>query len=132
MDDPIKIIFKYKNAKRTIQYNTYIFIGLIDDTIKKILMKMKDLTIYDSFIVLSKKEIKTLTDFYGEFWYLKFFNTYHIAHWFSLFKQDKEYNKNIIELFGKEWFNKHIYKNVFDTQTKFEYGETIEENYLCH
>ena len=27
MDDPIKIIFKYKNNNRRTQYHTYIFIG---------------------------------------------------------------------------------------------------------
>ena len=41
MNDPIKIIWKYKNNNRRTQYNTYIFIGDVSKSIKKILDKSK-------------------------------------------------------------------------------------------
>ena len=37
MDDPIKIIFKYKNNNKQYQYNINIFIGKVSDKILKIL-----------------------------------------------------------------------------------------------
>ena len=40
MNDPLKIIHKYKNNNRRTQYNVNIFIGLIDNVTMKILNKL--------------------------------------------------------------------------------------------
>ena len=59
MKDPIKIIHKFKNNNRSIQYNTYIFIGnLVNEEIKNILSIIKDKDLFNSLISLNKKKIK--------------------------------------------------------------------------
>ena len=51
MNNPVKIIYKYKNNKNRIQYQLYIFIGsLVDSNIVKILNKIKNLNFYDTLI----------------------------------------------------------------------------------
>ena len=78
MKEPIKIIWKYKNENRRIQYNMYIFIGNVSNDIKKILESITELTLYETFIKIDKVNYVKLEKFYGEKWYLHFFNTYHI------------------------------------------------------
>ena len=51
MDDPIKIIFKYKNNNRRIHYHMYVFIGDIPTNISKNLKKIQDKQLYESFII---------------------------------------------------------------------------------
>ena len=80
MDDPIKIIYKYKNNNRRNQYNIYIFIGNVPNNIMSILDKIQNLNFYNTLIKLSDKEINILEKQYGTHWYKKFFNTYHINH----------------------------------------------------
>ncbi len=44
MNDPIKIIFKYKNNLKKVQYHIYIFIGdIVDTATMKILNKIEKL-----------------------------------------------------------------------------------------
>ena len=60
MDQPIKIIHKYKNNYRKIQYNVYIFLGqLVSNNIKKILEKIQNTKLYESLMDLELNEIKT-------------------------------------------------------------------------
>ena len=81
MDEPIKLIYKYKNNNGKQQYNIYIFIGkLIDKKVVDILEKIKNLNLYDTLIQLNDIEIKILEKIYKEYWYEKFFNNYHINH----------------------------------------------------
>ena len=48
-DNPIKIIWKYKNSNKRIQYNTYIFVGnMVSKDIMNILNDIKE--------ILSKKD----------------------------------------------------------------------------
>jgi len=79
MKDPIKIIHKFKNNNRRIQYKVYIFIGsLIPNDIYKLLESIKDKDFYTSLNSLSIADYNKLVNFYGEFWYEKFFISYHI------------------------------------------------------
>ena len=49
MNDPIKLIYKYKNLNKRTQYQLFIFLGyMVSSNIKKILEKIKDLNFYDS------------------------------------------------------------------------------------
>jgi hypothetical protein len=108
MDDPIKIIFKYKNANRRVHYNTYVFIGDIPNNILKILKKIEDKQLYESLIALSPEEIKVITKYYGAKWYNKFFNTYHINHSIDLIRKNKKNQDGLIDKYGKEWYDEHI------------------------
>ena len=66
MNDAIKIIFKYKNNNRRTQYQIYIFVGDVSNNILKVLKKIQDLSFYDTFINLTKEEIK-LKEFAQEY-----------------------------------------------------------------
>jgi hypothetical protein len=108
MNDPVKVIWKYKNNNRRIQYLTYIFIGIIPKDIEIILNKIADLKFYDTLIKLSKHEYKKLENYYGEKWYLKFFNTLHINYTISIIKDSIPQSKELIEKYGSDWVKKHI------------------------
>ena len=73
MNDPIKVIWKYKNNNRRVQYNMYIFIGNQTGDIDPVLNKIEKLNLYDSLIKLNKSEHKQISEKYGERWYEKFF-----------------------------------------------------------
>lgn len=67
MKNPLKIIHKFKNNNRRIQYKVYIFIGnIIDDSLMKILNNIQDKDLLTTFNLLSTKEIKELESFYGK------------------------------------------------------------------
>ena len=49
MNDPIKIIHKYKNNNRKVQYHCYIYVGeFLPDKLKKILNKIEKTDLYKS------------------------------------------------------------------------------------
>lgn len=121
MNDPIKIIWKYKNNNRKIQYQLYIFIGAIPKELENILKKIKELNLYDSFIELSKSEYNKLKNFYGKKWYLKFFNTYHVNSIINNIKESPSQKKELINKFGSEWYTEHI-KNFKLTEKKLFYS----------
>ena len=78
MKNPIKIIHKFKNDNKYIQYKVYIFVGnLIDDSLMKILKYIEDKDLLTTFNLLSTKEIKQLESYYGEKWYEFFFISDH-------------------------------------------------------
>ena len=83
MENPKKIIFKFKNKNRRIQHACYIFLGsLVTDNIKNILEKIKEKNLYDTLISISKKDVKILEEKYGIYWYKNFFNFYHLEYEF--------------------------------------------------
>ena len=53
MNDPIKVIFKYKNNNK-VQYGLYIFTGIVPSKIKTILDNISDLDFYKTLISISK------------------------------------------------------------------------------
>ena len=71
--NPIKIIHKYKNNNRRIQYIIYIYIGsFIDEEIDNILESIKKKNLFDTFNTLSKTKIDKLESIYGPYWYQSF------------------------------------------------------------
>ena len=65
MNNPIKLIYKYKNLNRRVQYQLFIFIGFnIPENIKKILLKIEKLNFNDSILKLDNKEIEVLIKYY--------------------------------------------------------------------
>jgi hypothetical protein len=106
---PIKIIHKYKNNNRRIQYTIYIFIGsTIDDSIDAILESIKKKNLFDTFNILSKNKIEQLESIYGTDWYKCFFNRYHIIEQFNSIMKNSNKLKVIENKMGKEWITTHI------------------------
>ena len=77
MNEPIKIIHKYKNRNRKIQYNVLIFVGnLLSEATNKVLKKIKDKNLYDTLTELNDRDLEILNKEYGNKWYKYFFITY--------------------------------------------------------
>jgi hypothetical protein len=107
--NPLKIIHKFKNNNRRIQYIQYIFIGsFISDEVNDILESIKTKNFFDTINTLSKNKINILELAYGQFWYQSFFNRYHMIDQFnSILKNSNK--RHIIETkMGTEWFVKHV------------------------
>ena len=112
MDNPVKIIYKYKNNKNRIQYQLYIFIGsLIDNNVIKILTKIQKLSFYDTLIYLTSKDIELLNKYYGDKWYYKLFILNHIKTSINSINNNNQMKNTLIEKLGKEWFDNHILIN---------------------
>jgi len=107
-NQPIKLIWKYKNNNRRIQYNTYIFIGDVPKDINRILENIQDYTLYETFAKLSKQDYNTLEKYYGAYWYRSFFNTYHINAILLNIRDNKIQKKELGDKFGKDWISLHI------------------------
>ena len=58
MNDPIKVIWKYKNNNRRQQYLIYIFLGEVPANIMKILKKIENLNFYDTLFDCEIHEIR--------------------------------------------------------------------------
>ncbi len=109
MKDPIKIIHKFKNNNRRIQYKVYIFIGsLVPKEITKILESITDKDLYTTLNTLSKNDYLELEKLYGEYWYEKFFISYHINAQRNSINTTSAKKKSIESKYGKEWYGKHI------------------------
>ena len=109
MKDPIKIIHKFKNNNRRIQYKVYIFIGsLIPKEIFKILESITDKDFYTSLNTLTTNEYSELEKLYGEYWYEKFFISHHISAQRKIIDLTGIKKKSIESKYGKVWYNKHI------------------------
>jgi hypothetical protein len=62
MSVPIKIIHKFKNNNRRIQYIQYIFIGSnVNEDVMNILNSIANKTFYDTIDSLSKNKLDLLT-----------------------------------------------------------------------
>jgi hypothetical protein len=109
MDDPIKIIWKYKNANQRVQYSTYVFIGnKVPKDIMDILNKISELNFYDTLVTLAKSDYTKMNLFYGNKWYEKFFNVYHIDLTIDIIRESSVQKKELEEKFGSEWYEKNI------------------------
>ena len=80
MKDPIKIIHKFKNNNRRIQYKVYIYVGnMIPKNIMKILESFENKDFFTTLNTISKNDYSEMEKFYGNKWYEKFFLSYHIT-----------------------------------------------------
>ena len=121
MEDPIKVIYKYKNINHRVQYQLFIFVGfLLESNIIKIINKIKDLNFYESITELNDRDYKELIKFYGDKWYIKFFINIHIQTSINLILKTPQKKKSIINKHGKEWYNLHI--NKFKDSKKMMYS----------
>ena len=109
MNNPLKIIHKYKNNNRRIQYLLYILVGSqLSDDIINILNSIKNKTFYDSINLLSKKNLDLLQNFYGKYWYKKLFISVNLNSEINLIKKNTNNKQSIINKLGKEWYKIHI------------------------
>lgn len=128
MDDPIKIIFKYKNNNRRTQHHLYIFVGNVAPKIMSILNSIKDKSLYDSLISLDKSDYTKLEKQYGTFWYKKFFNTYHILHTINNIRNNKSQQKELTDKYGKDWFKNHIEEHkLIDEKVYYNYASVVKD-----
>ena len=109
MNNPVKIIYKYKNNKNRVQYQLYIFIGsLVDDNVVKILNKIQNLNFYDTLIYLTSKDIEILIKYYGDKWYYKLFIFNHIKDSIITINNNIQMKNTLITKIGKEWVSEHL------------------------
>jgi len=124
MNNPVKIIHKFKNNNRRIQYIQYIFIGSnVDDDIMNILESIKNKTFYEVYDVLSKNKLDMLSKYYGDKWYTYFFNRYHLVDQFNTIMKNTQKKKTIESKMGQEWFNLHLGSPLFK-KISYSYAST--------
>jgi hypothetical protein len=130
LNDPIKIIHRYKNKNRKNQLLVYIFLGdLLADDLLKILEKIKKLDFIDTINKLSKKDFNLLEDYYGNNWYNFFFISNHIENSINKIKNSFSIKKEIINNRGKDWYEKHIDTEITSKKIKSfasNYQELVE------
>merc|ERR1711998_67371 len=122
MDNPIKLIYKYKNLNKRIQYQLFIFVGfLINEDVKKTLLKIERLNFFDTLMKISKNELKLLEETYGDNWFLKIFITENVKQSINLIDKSPQKKKEIINKFGKEWFEKNINLDLFFEKSMYSH-----------
>lgn len=129
MLDPVKLIFKYKNNHRRIQYQVFIFLGNheISEELKKLHAKIQEWSLIETFLGLSSKESQLLNKEYGEHWYRKLFISHHILATFDTIRNNPLKKKEIVAKFGQPWYERHIATTTFLDQTFFNYQAIVKE-----
>lgn len=127
MDDPVKIIYKYKNNNKRIQYHVYIFIGNVSKKVERALDSITELSFLETLEKISDNDLKALVDYYGEYWYKKIFISYHLTNIIAQVNRDTDSIKKITKRYGDEWVNKHIKNfNLIDEKLYFSYDSIIK------
>lgn len=109
MRPPIKIIHKYKNNQNYVGYKIYIFLGpSVDEKVKSVLGKIKNLSFEESLIALSKADFEVLNETYGDKWYYFFFNKHHLLRSKNLVKKNASTMAAIKRKLGEKWINTHL------------------------
>ena len=130
MKDPIKIIHKFKNNNKRIQYKLYIFVGsLLSDEIKKILNIIQNKDFFNSLIVLSNKQFEILENFYGKKWFEFFFVSHHLKSQFKQIENTPQKKKQLITKFGNEWYEKNINVTNFK-KISYSFADIYYDNLL--
>jgi len=80
--------------------------------------------------MLNKLEYKTMEEYYGLKWYLKFFNIYHVNHIINNINNTTSQKEELINKYGEQWFEMHIQKfNIIDKKIIYSYeGKLIHDN----
>jgi len=122
-----KIIYKYKNINRNVQYDIFIFLGNTDKDIIKILDIIKNYNFFDVLTKLNINDHETLIKYYGLKWYNNFFNYYHIKYTYD------DIIKNNMKTFIIKNLNDKLYNQYFlnfsdKINVKFGYNDIINNN----
>ena len=130
MKDPIKIIHKFKNNNKRIQYKVYIFIGnILPDEIINILEIIKNKDFFSSLIILSNKQVNILKNYYGETWYTKFFISYHLNDQIKMIESSPSKKKEIENKYGKDWYKQHINREYIQ-RISYSFANSYYDNLL--
>ena len=127
--EPIKLLYQYKNNNKKIEYQIFIFVGIIGNRYKSILEKIKDLDIYDTLKEISIEDEKKLSKGFGEFWIAKLFNKYHISGFINKIENNDEIKKVILNKFEEGWLVKFVNKfksDVIFKKVNYSYAELIK------
>lgn len=123
LNSPYKIIYKVNNKNNKRQYYTYIFVGDVKKSIKDIIIKFQNLSLYETLDKINKKEYELLTDFYNTvYWFKYYFNKYHIND----FLKKKDIKK------FEEKFSVKFPKFNLSLNHKFTYGYLINRKQTIH
>ena len=122
MNDPIKLIYKYKNLNKRIQYQLFIFLGFnISNEIKLILEKIKNLNFYDALMELSVKEYEKLQNYYGDLWFKNFYTIENLELSINLIEKNSQKKKEIDKKFGKDWIINIKNKKIYDDKKMYSF-----------
>lgn len=132
MNEPIKIIYKFKNDNRKPQYHIYIFVGQVPKNISIILEKIRKLSLQETLSVLNLNDITELNNYYGQKWYSFFFNKYHLFHSFNEINHNEQTLATLIKKFGEEWVEENIRSTEIKEGSKYTYGNIIHRNLVHH
>lgn len=109
MNDPMKIIHKYKNNNRHVQYHIHIFVGdIIGKKYKDVLNKIQNMDLYRALTELTVRDTDLMTGKYGDYWYEKFFNSYHIDFTKEITLKNTVKMNELKKIYGAEWVKTHF------------------------
>jgi hypothetical protein len=109
MKHPIKIIHKYKNNNRRVQYNVYIYIGkIVPSSVMNVLEYIANKDFYTVMANIKKSDYNELEEYYGKYWYHYFFTSYHINAQKKNIINTKSKMNLLIDKYKKDWYNNHI------------------------
>ena len=126
--EPYKVIYKYRNNNRKIQYNVYIFVGNEGVKYKDIFKKIENLDLYNTLLSLTLKDINILKSGYGERWFLYFFNKYHISYFVNTIEENKKMKKELLNKYDEQLINEIINEfktTIIDKKQNYSYNEHI-------
>jgi hypothetical protein len=130
--DPIKVIFKYKNNNRKNQYETYIFVGTFGKKYEKIFSRIENLNLYETLKEITLEEEKSLTEGFGDLWYQKFFNIYHISEFVNKIESNSEIKKELLKKYDDRWLANLVNKfknDVVFKKINYSYSDLIKFQY---
>lgn len=130
MNEPYKVIHKYKNINNQYQYITFIFIGnYVSDEVMDVLEYIKSKDLFTSLSKLTKQKVNLMEKHYGNFWYRYFFNKRHIIISIKDITSSKMKKNELITKFGQKWYDKHINISNNISKIKFNYSDNYY-NYI--
>jgi hypothetical protein len=122
MKNPVKLIYKYKNLNRRVQYQLFVFVGFnIPENIKKILLKIEKLNFYDSIIKLEMKEIESLIKYYDNNWYKKLFTNEHLLQTIIIIDKSEKIKNDLKKKMGEKWLDNFLKKEMVSDKIMYNY-----------
>ena len=130
MKNPVKIIHKFKNNNRRIQYKIYIFIGSqVPKNIMEILDNFSQRDFFTTMNTLSQKDYKIIEEYYGKNWYDYFFTNHHISNQREMINSTGAKKKLLEIKYGKDWIKTHISEPKL-AKTTYSYANLYYYNQL--
>lgn len=126
------MIYQYRNNNRKIEYDIFIYVGIIGARYKSILERIKDLDIYNTLKEITIEEERKLSRIFGEFWITKFFNKYHISSFINKIESNSEIKELILNKFEESWLIKFINNfksDVIFKKINYSYAELVKFEY---